>query len=102
MKEETETETNTVKPGRPWDILGYYDTYDEASEARAEIVAGWEAEKKEGMESKIKQRRLPRRFVVKTRSPSNTDKQVEKTKKKPKKKNEQLKFGSDIPMEPLI
>jgi len=54
------------------------------------------------MESKIKLRRLPHRFVVKTRSPSNTDKQVEKTKKKPKKKNEQLKFGSDIPMEPLI
>jgi len=97
MKEETETDT--VKPGRPWDILGYYDTYEEASEARAEIVSAWEAEKIEGMESKIKLRRQPRRFVIKARAPSSFNEKTEKTKKKTKKKNQKLKFGSEMPEE---
>jgi hypothetical protein len=102
MKEETDTETKTVKAGKPWDILGYYETYEEASTARAEIVASWEAEKKEGMESKIKLRRLPRRFVVKTRAPAAPDQKTEKNKKKPKKKKEELKFGCEMPKEQLI
>tara|TARA_R110000796_G_scaffold44086_7_gene107818 strand:+ start:414 stop:722 length:309 start_codon:yes stop_codon:yes gene_type:complete len=102
MKEETNTETNTVKPGRPWDILGYYETYTAAATARAEIVAEWEVGKKEGMESKIKLRRLPHRFVVKTRAPFNPAAPPGKTKKKPKKKNEELKFGSETPKEQLV
>tara|TARA_R110000744_G_scaffold215224_1_gene334080 strand:+ start:85 stop:393 length:309 start_codon:yes stop_codon:yes gene_type:complete len=101
MKEKTNTETNTVKTGAPWDILGYYETYGEASLARAKITASWETDGKEGMESKIKLRRLPRRFVVKTRAPFRPDQKMEKNKKKPKKKKEELKFGSETPVETL-
>lgn len=88
MKEEINTETNTIKAGKPWDILGYYETYEEASAARAEIITLWETEKKEGMESKIKLRRQPRRFVVKIRLHPDFD---QKTKKKTKKKKEEPK-----------
>ena len=86
MKEDTNTETNAVKAGKPWDILGYYETYEEASTARAKIVASWEAEKKEGMESKIKLRRQPRRFVVKTRLHPDFDQKPDKKSKKKKGK----------------
>jgi|TARA_R100001129_G_scaffold132139_1_gene93672 hypothetical protein len=88
VKEDTNNETNAVKAGKPWDILGYYETYEEASTARTEIVASWEAEKKEGMESKIKLRRQPRRFVVKIRLHPDFD---QKPSKKSKKKKEKTK-----------
>ena len=37
MKEET----TTVKTGKPWDILGYFNSYVDACSAREEIVAKW-------------------------------------------------------------
>tara|TARA_R110000824_G_scaffold103999_1_gene246853 strand:+ start:692 stop:970 length:279 start_codon:yes stop_codon:yes gene_type:complete len=79
MKEEI----NTVKIGKPWDILGYFDSYEDASNARAELVARWETDSKEGMESKIKLRRQPERFVIKTRlHPDFEQKSNKKSKKK--------------------
>ena len=84
MKEET----IAVQPGKPWDILGYFDSYDKAALAREEIVSKWKSEGKEGMESKIKLRRSSRRFVVKTRLHPDFD---QKPSKKSKKKKEKTK-----------
>tara|TARA_R110000851_G_scaffold329628_1_gene501688 strand:- start:4259 stop:4528 length:270 start_codon:yes stop_codon:yes gene_type:complete len=84
MKEET----TTVKTGKPWDILGYFNSYVDACSAREEIVAKWKIDNKEGMESKIKLRRSPRRFVVKTRlHPDFDQKPNKKSKKKTVSKN---------------
>lgn len=88
MKEEVNTEPAPVKAGKPWDILGFFNSYEEASAAREEIEDGWKSNNTEGMQSKIKLRNSDNRFVVKIRLHPDFD---QKPNKKSKKKKEKTK-----------
>lgn len=78
MKEEKQI----IKPGKTWDILGFFNSYEEANIARKAVEEKWKSNNIEGMQSKIKLRNSDNRFVVKIRLHPDFDQKPEKSKKK--------------------
>ena len=61
MTKETKT-----KAGKPWDVYGTFKTFEAADKTRNELRGGWDKDKIEGMQVKVK-RMAGALFKVKTR-----------------------------------
>lgn len=95
MEETVKEEIIITKSGRPWNILGIFDSYKEAHDVRKKTEAEWEHEKIDGMEIKIKRRNSDDKFAVKIRTPQIEKLDKPKTKKKKKTAKRENKHGQD-------
>ena len=81
-----------IKPGKPWNVVATFDTYQEADHFRNEKLAVWEKQEIKGMQVKVKRRRSNEKFVVKTRLHPDFE-PVKKEKKRGKRKNRKSREG---------
>jgi len=59
-------EQEKVKSGKPWEVYGTFQTFEAADQIRNTLKEGWEKDKIEGMQVKVK-RMSAGLFKVKTR-----------------------------------
>ena len=82
-------EVEVAKPGKPWNVVSRFNSFDEADAERSKLKALWESENKEGMQVKVK-RTSGGVFTVRTRLHPDFE-----TKKKPKKQKKSKKVKKD-------
>ena len=81
-------EQQKTKPGKPWETVGRFLSFEEAEDKRNQLSPTWERDNIRGMQAKIRRTKSPAGFVVKLRlHPDFEPKKVEKKKNAKSRKN---------------
>ena len=91
------------KPGKPWETVGRFLSFEEAEDKRNQLLQTWERDNIRGMQAKIRRTNSPIGFVVKARLHPDFEPKKEvkkknaKSRKNSKKNTKQPKFEIDPP-----